>query len=71
MKDSLSRALAALLFSGVKPFNAILEEGIMGNIHVKLFFLNLDQGFRRRCHLKEKFTDTRWTKTDHNSSSNA
>ena len=37
LKDFLSRALVALLFSGAEPFNAILEEGIMGNIHVKLF----------------------------------
>ena len=28
----------------------------MVNIYVKLF-LNLDQRFRRRCHLKKKFTD--------------
>ena len=28
--------------------------------------LDLDQWFRRRCLLKKKFTDGRWTKTDHN-----
>ena len=27
----------ALLFSGVEPFMQILKEGIMGNIHVKLY----------------------------------
>ena len=31
------RALAALLFSGVEPFCAILKEGIMRKIHVKLY----------------------------------
>ena len=36
-KDFLPGALAALLFSGAEPFSAILKEGIIGNIHVKLF----------------------------------
>ena len=36
LKDFLSRALVALLFGGADPFMQILEEGIMGNIHVKL-----------------------------------
>ena len=54
MKDSLSRALAALLFSGVKPFNAILEEGIMGNIHVKFFFFKFGPGFQEEMSFKGK-----------------
>ena len=32
------RALAALMFSGAEQFMQFLIEGIMGNIHVKLFF---------------------------------
>ena len=36
LKDFLSGALAALLFSGANIY-AILKEGIMGNIHVKLY----------------------------------
>ena len=36
LKYFLSGALAALLFSG-GTINAILKEGIMGNIHVKLY----------------------------------
>ena len=32
---------------------AILVEGIMGNVHVKLFKLNLEQWCR--CHLKKMF----------------
>ena len=32
---------------------AILVEGIIGNIHVKIFF-NLDHWFRKRCCLKKK-----------------
>ena len=36
-KDFLSVDLAALLFSGAGTIYAILEEGIMGNSHVKLF----------------------------------
>ena len=35
LKDFLSRALAALQFD--RTIYAILAEGIMGNIHVKLF----------------------------------
>ena len=35
---------------------AILEEGLKGNIPCEVI-LNLDQSFRRRCRLKEKFTD--------------
>ena len=35
LKDFLSVALDALLFSGVKTHYAILKEGIMGNNHVK------------------------------------
>ena len=34
---SLSGALTALLFSGVKTICAILKEGIMRKIHVKLY----------------------------------
>ena len=37
LKDFLSGALAALLFSGVEKIYAILKEGIMGDIHVKLY----------------------------------
>ena len=36
LKDSLSGALAALLF-GDETMYAILKEGIIGNIHVKYF----------------------------------
>ena len=36
-KRFLTGALMALLFSGAEPLNAILKEGIIGNIHVKLF----------------------------------
>ena len=36
LKDFLSGALVALLFSGAEPFMP-LKEGIMGNIHVKLY----------------------------------
>ena len=36
-------------------FCAILVDGIMGNIHVKLFKLNLEQWLRRRCRLKKMF----------------
>ena len=38
--------------------------------HEKQFseiILNLDQWFRRICHLKKKFTDRQRTKTDYNS----
>ena len=35
LKDFLSGALAALLFSGAEPF--ILKECIMGNIRMKLY----------------------------------
>ena len=35
LKEFLSRALVALMFCRVKPFFAILVEGIMGNIHMK------------------------------------
>ena len=34
LKDLLSGALAALLFTGVEPF---FKNGIMGKIHVKLY----------------------------------
>ena len=34
---------------------AILKEGIMGNIHVKLYEI-WNQWFRRRCRLKKKLT---------------
>ena len=38
LKDFLSGVLLALLFSGAEPFMyAFLKEGIMGNIHVKLY----------------------------------
>ena len=37
LKDFLSRALAVLLFSRAEPFFAILKEGIMGYIDVKLY----------------------------------
>ena len=46
LKDFLSGALAALLFSGAEPFMQF-----MGNTHVKLYE-NLDQWFRKRFHLK-------------------
>ena len=36
LKDFLSEALEALLFSRVKPFMQFCKEGIMGNFHVKL-----------------------------------
>ena len=47
-------------------FCAILVDDIMGNIHVKLFKLNLEQWLRRRCRLKKRFKGAR-TKTVHNS----
>ena len=31
---------------------ALLKEGIMGNVHVKLYKKNMHQWFRRRCCLK-------------------
>ena len=34
LKDFLSGALAAILFSGAKP---VMKEGTMGNNHVKLY----------------------------------
>ena len=37
LKDFLSRALAALVFSGVEPFMQFFVEGIKGNIHVNYF----------------------------------
>ena len=37
LKDSLSGALATLLFSRVETIYAILKEGIIGNIHVMLY----------------------------------
>ena len=43
LKEFLTRALVALMFCRVKPFFAILVEGIMGNIHMKLF-LTLSSG---------------------------
>ena len=51
--------------------SAILKEGIMGNIHVKLYEI-WTSGSRRSCPLKNKFMDGRtmdgWTKAHHNSS---
>ena len=35
LKDFLSGALAALLFSGAKPFMQFCKKGIMENIHLK------------------------------------
>ena len=37
LKDFLSGTLAALLINRWEPFMQILKEGIMGNIHVKLY----------------------------------
>ena len=37
LKDFLSRALTAFLFGEADTFMQFLKEGIMGNIHVKLF----------------------------------
>ena len=37
LKDFLSGALAVLLFGAAEPNNAFLKEGIIGNIHVKLY----------------------------------
>ena len=37
LKDFLFGTLAALVFSGESTICAILKEGIMGNIHVKLY----------------------------------
>ena len=39
LKDFLSGALVALMFGGAKPFVKFLEEGIIGNIPVKLFLI--------------------------------
>ena len=42
----------------------IMKEGIIGNIHVKIYEI-LDQCLRRRCRLKKKFTtDGRTTDED-------
>ena len=63
LKDFLSGALGALLF-----IYALLKEGIMGNIHVKLY--EIWQWLRSRCRFKKKLRHNGWqTKTDHNSSS--
>ena len=37
LKDFLSEALAVVLFGAALTIYAILEEGIIGNIHVKLY----------------------------------
>ena len=37
LKGFLSGALVAHLYGEAEPFYAILKEGIMGNIHVKLY----------------------------------
>ena len=66
LKEFLSRALVALMFSGAEPFFAILVEGIKGNT-CKIMILNLDQWFMRRCRLKKKFMHDGQTKNDHNS----
>ena len=38
LKDFLSRVIAALVFGGAEPFMQFVE-GIMGNLHVKLFLI--------------------------------
>ena len=69
LKDFLSGALAALMLSRVRPLcnfgRRHYEE------HSCEVILNLDKWFRRRCRLKKKCTDARWTKLDHNSSPSA
>ena len=54
LKDFLSGALAALVFSGANIY-ATLKEGIIGNIHVKLYEI------WTRCRLKKKFLHGRRT----------
>ena len=64
LKDFLSRALATLKFCGTEPnkFYAILEEGIMGNLHVNYFKFGL---VVQEMSFKEKVYGQR---TNHNSS---
>ena len=79
-KDISKLALASILFSGAESiFNfgghfvqrsgtvcAILVEGIVRNISVKLF--EFGPGFRRRCILRKSLhmrNDAQLTKTDH------
>ena len=49
----------ALLFNGAEPFMQILEVGIMGNIHVKLFEI-WSSGSRRT---KNKLSPNRFVKS--------
>ena len=61
LKDFLSGPLAALLFIGAEPFMQFWKREHSYEVW------NLDQWFKR-CRLQKKFTDGRWTRTDHNSS---
>ena len=54
----------ALLFGGVEPFMKI---GHHREQECEVI-LNLNLWFKKRCHLKKKFTHNGRTKTDHNSS---
>ena len=60
LKDFLSRALAALMFSGAKPFMQFGRGHYGEQSHENI--LNLDQWFQRRCLLKKKFTHDRQSK---------
>ena len=71
LKDFLSGALAALLFSGAELLTQFWKRSSWGHSCEGIW--NLDQWFRRRCRLKKKFThgrmtDGRRTKSDYNTS---
>ena len=57
LKFSLSRAMAAILFSRAEPLN-ILVEGLYDENLCEVI-LNLSQWLRRRCRLKNMFMDDR------------
>ena len=70
LKDFLSGALAALLFSGVETIVQFWNRASWGTFMWS--YMKLDQWFRRKCRFKKKFTDDRLrTKTDHNNSHRA
>ena len=57
LKDFLSRAPAAVMFSGAEPFMQF-GRGHYGE-HISEIILNLDLWFRRKCRLKQKFMQDR------------
>ena len=62
LKDFLYGALAALLFSGAKPFMSFSKRASWE--HSREAILNSNKWFRRRCRLKKKFTDDGRRTTD-------